>query len=85
MTFDEWWDLIPTPAEEYVTFKSVAAMAWHYQQARIDALETSLKPKLQAYVVHDSNGKIKAYTDDTGKLCIGMPEEVSDARQTQKM
>ena len=44
----------------------------------IKSLESRLEPKLQAYVIRDDEGNIKAYTDDTGRLCIGTLEEQDD-------
>ena len=41
----------------------------------IKHLESQLEPKLQAYVIRDDKGNIRAYTDDTGRLCIGTLEE----------
>lgn len=41
----------------------------------IKSLESQLEPKFQAYVIRDDKGNIKAYTDDTGRLCIGTLEE----------
>ena len=41
----------------------------------IKSLESQLEPKYMAYVIRDDKGNIKAYTDDTGRLCVGTLEE----------
>ena len=41
----------------------------------ISHLETQLEPKHMAYVIRDDKGNLRAYTDDTGRLCIGIVEE----------
>jgi len=87
MTFEEWregeqWNDHCNPTD-------FAKAAWEYQQTiidelqylnnlqqdKIDELEHKLEPKLQAYVIRDDKGNIRAYTDDTGRLCIGTLEE----------
>lgn len=41
----------------------------------IKSLESQLEPKYMAYVIRDDKGNIRAYTDDTGRLCIGTIKE----------
>ena len=41
----------------------------------IKSLESQLEPKHMVYIIRDDKGNIKAYTDDTGRLCIGTLEE----------
>lgn len=89
MTFDKWWDENMGRSVPKTERYEIAKEAWDYQQTiidelqyltnlqkdRIDTLESQLEPKLQAYVIRDDKGNIRAYTDDTGRLCIGMLEE----------
>lgn len=87
MNFEEWWESV-----RGLHYKADAEAAWDYQQTiidelqyltnlqkdRIDALESQLEPKHMAYVIRDDKGNIRAYTDDTGRLCIGIVEEQDD-------
>jgi len=49
------------------------------QQDRIDRLEAGMSADARtvtmAYVVHNDDGSVRAYTDDTGRLCIGTLQE----------
>lgn len=70
MTFEEWWaqeDRVY--ANEYSTFKMVAAQAWSHQQRRIEKLEWDLdmvkyaleeQKKLNSFL----NGRLEALQDD---------------------